>query len=374
MNTRLQVEHPVTEMTTGVDLVAEQLRIASGLPLTVRQEDVAVRGSAIECRINAEAAHRGFIPSPRTVTAYREPEGEGVRVDSGVARGFARAALLRLAAGQADRTWDETREAATERMLEALDDFELEGPDTLIPFHRHLLRSRQWRAGGDRPRPAGRPQVAQVDRRRGGAGALMGAVAIEPFEVAVPQQTLDDLAERLARTRWPLDVGNDDWRYGTERGYLRGARRPLARGLRLARPRAGDERLAHFRAELDGVPIHFVHAPGAGPDPMPLILTHGWPWTFWDFHQVIGPLSDPAAHGGDPADAFDVVVPSLPGFGFSTPLTVTGIDFTRTADLWVRLMRDVLGYDRFAAAGGDWGALVSAQLGHAHAERLSAST
>ncbi|MFL5918921.1 MAG: acetyl/propionyl/methylcrotonyl-CoA carboxylase subunit alpha, partial [Gaiellaceae bacterium] len=89
MNTRLQVEHPVTEMTTGVDLVAEQLRIASGLPLTVRQVDVAIRGSAIECRLNAEAAHRGFIPSPRTITAYREPTGEGVRVDSGVALGYA---------------------------------------------------------------------------------------------------------------------------------------------------------------------------------------------------------------------------------------------------------------------------------------------
>ena len=147
MNTRLQVEHPVTEMTTGVDLVAEQLRIASGLPLTVRQEDVTIRGSAIECRINAEAAHRGFIPSPRTVTAYREPEGEGVRVDSGVALGYAVPSFYDSLLAKLI-VWHESREAATERMLEALDDFELEGPDTLIPFHRHLLRSRQWRAGG----------------------------------------------------------------------------------------------------------------------------------------------------------------------------------------------------------------------------------
>jgi pimeloyl-ACP methyl ester carboxylesterase len=103
---------------------------------------------------------------------------------------------------------------------------------------------------------------------------------------------------------------------------------------------------------------------------VPLILTHGWPWTFWDFERVIRPLADPGAFGGDPADAFDVVVPSLPGFGFSSPLGVTGIGPFQTADLWVRLMRDVLGYDRFAAQGGDWGAIVTAQLGHAHADSL----
>ena len=198
----------------------------------------------------------------------------------------------------------------------------------------------------------------------------MGAVAVEPFEVAVPQQTLDDLAERLARTRWPLDVDNGDWRYGTERGYLEELVAHWRGGYDWRAHERAMNGLAHFRADLDGVPVHFVRAPGAGPDPLPLILTHGWPWTFWDFQKVIGPLSDPAAHGGDPADAFEVVVPSLPGFGFSTPLTVTGIDFTRTADLWVRLMGDALGHDRFAAAGGDWGALISAQLGHAHADRL----
>ena len=92
---------------------------------------------------------------------------------------------------------------------------------------------------------------------------------------------------------------------------------------------------------------------------MPLILTHGWPWTFWDYQQVIGPLTDPAAYGGDPADAFDVVVPSLPGSAFSSPLRTTGIGVTTTADLWARLMRDVLGYERFGAGGGDWGAFIS---------------
>jgi pimeloyl-ACP methyl ester carboxylesterase len=99
-------------------------------------------------------------------------------------------------------------------------------------------------------------------------------------------------------------------------------------------------------------------------------LTHGWPWTFWDFHKVIRPLADPAAFGGDPADAFDVVVPSLPGFGFSTPLTTPGINFWRTADLWTTLMHEVLGYEKFAAQGGDWGALVTSQLGHKYPQSL----
>lgn len=104
-----------------------------------------------------------------------------------------------------------------------------------------------------------------------------------------------------------------------------------------------------------------------------MILTHGWPWTFWDLRHVIGPLTDPAAYGGDPADSFDVVIPSLPGYGFSMPLTRTGVNFWSTADLWVKLMRDHLGYDRFAAEGGDWGALVTQQLGHKYSEHLIGS-
>jgi pimeloyl-ACP methyl ester carboxylesterase len=103
---------------------------------------------------------------------------------------------------------------------------------------------------------------------------------------------------------------------------------------------------------------------------MPIVLTHGWPWTFWDYARVITPLADPGAHGGDPRDAFDVVVPSLPGYGFSTPLRQTGIHWGNTADIWVKLMCEVLGYERFAAQGGDWGAFVTAELGHRFADRL----
>jgi pimeloyl-ACP methyl ester carboxylesterase len=124
----------------------------------------------------------------------------------------------------------------------------------------------------------------------------------------------------------------------------------------------------HQLVDIDGIPIHFMRVPGKGPTPTPIVLTHGWPWTFWDLHKVVDPLADPASYGGDPADSFDVIVPSLPGYGFSVPLPTTGVDIPCIAELWVTLMRDVLGYDRFGAQGGDWGAFVTAQLGHAHAE------
>ena len=112
---------------------------------------------------------------------------------------------------------------------------------------------------------------------------------------------------------------------------------------------------ANYRVQLDGMPIHFIHERGRGPAPIPVILTHGWPWTFWDWKDVIGPLADPLAHGGRAEDAFDVIVPSLPGFAFSSPLRSTGIGVRATAALWVKLMREVLGYERFSAAGAHLG-------------------
>jgi pimeloyl-ACP methyl ester carboxylesterase len=193
---------------------------------------------------------------------------------------------------------------------------------------------------------------------------------VEPFEIAVSDATLEDLQERLARTRWPIDPANDQWSYGVERGYLE----TLVKYWRHQYDWRANERemnaVKHFRVTIDGIPIHFIHERGRGPDPIPLVLSHGWPWTFCYYYKRIGPLTDPAAYGGDPADSFDVVVPSLPGYGFSIPLTEPGIEWSRTADLWVKLMRDELGYDKFAAQGGDWGALVTEQLGHKYAEHL----
>ncbi|MBX9606986.1 MAG: epoxide hydrolase [Gammaproteobacteria bacterium] len=191
-----------------------------------------------------------------------------------------------------------------------------------------------------------------------------------PFTVHVPDSELADLRARLARRRLAPDFANADWRYGASGDYLEGLLRYWEQDYDWRRAEAAINALPNFKTTIEGVPIHFLHVKGKGPKPLPLILSHGWPWTFWDWHKVIGPLSDPAAHGGDSADAFDVVVPSLPGYGFSSPLTTTGINFWRTADLWVKLMREVLGYARFAAGGGDWGAILTAQLGHKYAEHL----
>ena len=191
-----------------------------------------------------------------------------------------------------------------------------------------------------------------------------------PFTVEIPDAQLEDLRRRLRATRWADDFGNERWRYGVERGWLEEMTAYWADGHDWRAEEAAINRLPQYRTEIDGIPIHFVHVRGNGPDPMPLVLSHGWPWTFWDWRDVISPLADPGAHGGDPADAFDVVVPSLPGAGFSTPLRTTGVDARRVGELWLALMRDVLGYDRFAAGGGDWGAIVTADLGHAHPEHL----
>jgi pimeloyl-ACP methyl ester carboxylesterase len=118
------------------------------------------------------------------------------------------------------------------------------------------------------------------------------------------------------------------------------------------------------------VPMHFVHRPGNGPAPVPLLLLHGWPWTFWDWHASVDALADPVAHGGDAADAFDVVVASLPGTTFSTPVPNEPMGYTQMADVFVELMCDALGHERFAVAGGDMGTLVAEQLGHKYADRL----
>lgn len=191
-----------------------------------------------------------------------------------------------------------------------------------------------------------------------------------PFTIDIPDSMLADVARRLEATGWPDDPGNGDWSYGVNARYLKTL---VAYWRHDFDWRAVERRInafPNYRIEIDGVPIHFLHMKGRGPDPVPLILTHGWPWSFWDMHRVIAPLSDPAAHGGEAGDAFDVIVPSLPGYGFSGPPPRAGVNFWRTADLWHRLMTEALGYPRYAASGGDWGALVSSQLGHKYADSL----
>ncbi|MDT9592139.1 epoxide hydrolase [Nocardioides zeae] len=184
----------------------------------------------------------------------------------------------------------------------------------------------------------------------------------ERFVVDVPDADVEDLRDRLRRTRWGDDPGNEDWAYGTPRSYLEPLVRYWAEEYDWRRHEDAINAHPHARATLDGVRVHYLHRRGVGPAPMPLLLTHGWPWTFWDFAKMIDPLTNPAAHGGDPADAFEVVVPSLPGFGFSSPLTRTGVGAGATAGLWRSLMRDVLGHRRFGAMGGDFGAVVTQRM------------
>lgn len=199
---------------------------------------------------------------------------------------------------------------------------------------------------------------------------LVNDASTNALKIDVPNEVIEDLHRRLDATRWPSDLDNETWSYGAQAKYLR----ELATYWRHEYDWREREKLMngfpHFRETIDGIPIHFIHVRGKGPNPIPMLMSHGWPSTFWDFYKVIGPLTDPMSHGGDSdTPSFDVIIPSLPGYGFSSPLEQTGINFWNTADLWVKLM-DRLGYDRFVAQGGDWGGFVSAQLAHKYADRL----
>lgn len=192
---------------------------------------------------------------------------------------------------------------------------------------------------------------------------------IQPFEIHIPQVEIDRLKQRLSDTRWAPERGNDDWSYGVSGKFLRKLIAYWQDGFDWRTQENRINRFPQFRATIDDVPVHFIHVRGKGSKPVPIVLNHGWPWSFWDFKDLIAPLADPVSHGGDPGDAFDVIVPSLPGFTFSGPLPRGEIGYAETADIWVKLMR-ALGYDRFVTHGGDAGAFLSARLGHAHPDSI----
>jgi pimeloyl-ACP methyl ester carboxylesterase len=183
---------------------------------------------------------------------------------------------------------------------------------------------------------------------------------IAPFTVAIDDEALEDLRARLRATRLPAPLPGDGWRDGVPVGYLQ----RLVESWHHFDWREYETRLTavpQYVTEIDGQRIHFVHVPSAEPGAIPLVLTHGWPGSFLEFLDIIGPLTDPAAHGGNAADAFSVVIPSIPGFGFSTPLADGGWPTERIAQAWITLM-DRLGYDRFAVQGGDLGAGISPEV------------
>jgi epoxide hydrolase len=185
---------------------------------------------------------------------------------------------------------------------------------------------------------------------------------IRTFRVQIAQADLDDLQERLARTRWPDELPGLGWSRGVPPDYLNELAQYWRAGHDWRKQEALLNEFPQFTTSIDGQRIHFLHVRSPEPDALPLILTHGYPSSVAEFLDVIGPLTDPRAHGGDAADAFHVVAPSLPGFGLSSPLADTGWESTRTAKAWVVLMRR-LGYERYAAHGADIGAGVSGDLG-----------
>ena len=194
--------------------------------------------------------------------------------------------------------------------------------------------------------------------------------AVRPFEVHVPDAVLDDLRQRIARTRWPDEVAGAGWRYGTDLAYLREL---CAYWRERYDWRAHEARLNGFRqftVPLAGIDVHFIHEEGVGPRPLPLLLSHGWPGSVWEFNQLMPRLTDPARFGGDPADAFTVVAPSLPGYGFSFRSGQPRFGVPEIAEAFATLMTDVLGYRRFGAQGGDWGSFVSARLAVDRPDRL----
>jgi epoxide hydrolase len=187
---------------------------------------------------------------------------------------------------------------------------------------------------------------------------------IEPFRVDVPQDVLDDLHERLARTRFPEQLPDAGWDYGAELGYLREFVEYWRDSYDWRAREARMNEFDHFTTQIDGARIHFIHARSPEPNALPIVLTHGWPGSIVEFLDVIEPFTDPAAHGGDAADAFHVVVPSLPGYAFSEPTRDRGWHPGRVARAWVELMAG-LGYSRYTAQGGDWGSFVTLQVGAA---------
>jgi microsomal epoxide hydrolase len=195
-------------------------------------------------------------------------------------------------------------------------------------------------------------------------------MAVEKFHIQVEEKEFNNLRAKLGQVRWPDQMDGAEWEQGTELSYLQSLVAYWRDSFNWRQQEAELNRLAHFRSEVDGLSIHFIHERGVGHSPLPIILTHGWPDSFTRYQKIIPLLTDPASHGGDPMDSFDVIVPSLPGFGFSSRPNLRGVNSFQVAELWAKLMTKELGYPRFAAAGGDIGSGVTRYLAAAHPELL----
>lgn len=192
----------------------------------------------------------------------------------------------------------------------------------------------------------------------------------EPFRLSVPDAAIADLRERLARARFPDEAPVAPWSYGASLAYMRDLAEYWRTKFDWRAQEAALNAFPQFKVPLHGIDLHYLHVPGKGPAPLPLLLMHGWPGSVFEFLDIIPRLTDPAAHGGDPADAFTVVAPSLPGYGLSFTPGQPRFGISAIADCLADLMTDVLGYSRFAAQGGDWGAFTASALGVQHPDKL----
>jgi pimeloyl-ACP methyl ester carboxylesterase len=192
-----------------------------------------------------------------------------------------------------------------------------------------------------------------------------------PFSVDVPEAVLEDLRARLGRARFADEPPGAGWRYGTDLGYLKELVAYWHYRYDWRRHETVLNSFRQFRVPVAGIDLHFVHEEGRGPRPFPLLLSHGWPGSVWEFHKILPMLTDPARFGGDPADAFTVIAPSLPGYGFSFAPNQERFGISEIADAFATLMTDVLGYRRYAAQGGDWGAFITSVLGLRQPDRVA---
>jgi pimeloyl-ACP methyl ester carboxylesterase len=205
------------------------------------------------------------------------------------------------------------------------------------------------------------PSVGGLDRTvRQGVGRL--GVDVQPFKVAIPERILDDLRQRLSRTRWTDEVRGADWNYGTNSAYLKELMSYWQDKFDWRAQENAINKFAQFRAQVDGLRIHFIYEQGQGRNPVPLLLLHGWPSSFLQMLKIIPLLTDPVSHGGNAADSFDVIVPSLPGYGFSDRPVEPGMSVRRIAELFAKLAGNELGYKRYAVRASDMGEGVARQL------------
>ncbi|MFT8313736.1 MAG: epoxide hydrolase family protein [Clostridium sp.] len=195
-------------------------------------------------------------------------------------------------------------------------------------------------------------------------------MSIQPFNIQVSDEALDDLKYRLEHVRWSDQLDGSTWEQGTDINYLQSLVSYWREQFDWRAQETELNRFSQFRCNVDGIDIHFVHERGNGPSPIPIILTHGWPDSYIRYQKIIHLLTDPAYHGGDAADSFDVIVPSIPGFGFSSRPKHSGVNNYRVSELWAKLMTEKLGYSKFAAAGGDVGSGVTRYLALNHPELL----